>query len=117
MPERLHANGGQPARLELKPYSAELPLGSLTVGVDNIHHDVYLSPQWTEHTRNYLLELIRQIANLSFVGHKEARAPRGPEPPPWRRSAPEPVHEQRPPKGPEHASWKRQTLELVQASL
>ena len=113
MPERLHANGRQPARLELKPYAEELPLGSLAVGVDNIHHDVYLSPQWTEQTRTYLLELIRQIANLSFVG----LTPKGSEHAPWKRQTLELVQESRAPKGPEHASWKRQTLELVQASL
>jgi hypothetical protein len=117
MPEHLHPSGRQPARLELKPYSADLPLGSLAVGVDNIHHDVYLSPQWTEHTRVYLLELIRQIANLSFVGQKDLRPRKGPEEPPWRRQALELAHDPRAPKGPEHASWKRQTLELVQASL
>jgi len=89
------ALAGNFARLELKTYAAELPLGTLTVGVDNIHHDVYLSPTWTEHTRLYLLEFIRQAANLNYAVRKGSR----------------------PPKGPETAAWKRQTLELLQASL
>ena len=78
----------------LKSYTAELPLGSLAVGVDNIHHDVYLSPAWCEQTRTYLLELIRQTANLTYAVQKEPR----------------------PPKGPETGAWKRQLLELLQAS-
>ena len=86
---------GNFARVDLKTYAAELPLGSLTVGVDNIHHDVYLSPAWTEQTRAYLLEFIRQAANLNFSARKGAK----------------------PPKGPETGAWKRQTLELLQASL
>ena len=89
------ALAGNFARLELKTYAAELPLGTLTVGVDNIHHDVYLSPTWTEHTRLYLLEFIRQAANLNYAVRKGSR----------------------PPKGPETGAWKRQTLELLQASL
>jgi class 3 adenylate cyclase len=86
---------GSFARIDLKTYAAELPLGSLTVGVDNIHHDVYLSPTWTEQTRVYLLEFIRQAANLNYSARKGGR----------------------PPKGPETGAWKRQTLELLQASL
>src|SRR5437016_9953534 len=86
---------GNFARVELKTYAAELPLATLTVGVDNIHHDVYLSPIWTEHTRVYLLEFIRQVANLTYSVRKGSR----------------------PPKGPETGAWKRQTLELMQASL
>ena len=86
---------GNPARVDLRTYAAELPLGTLTVGVDNIHHDVYLSPAWTEQTRTYLLEFIRQVANLNYSVRK------GPKPP----------------KGPETGAWKRQTLELLQASL
>src|SRR5580700_11317584 len=86
---------GNFASVDLKTYAAELPLGTLTVGVDNIHHDVYLSPAWTEQTRAYLLEFIRQTANLTFSARKGAK----------------------PPKGPETGAWKRQTLELLQASL
>jgi len=33
---------GSPARINLKTYVAELSLGTLAVGVDNIHHDVFL---------------------------------------------------------------------------
>ena len=89
------ALAGNFARVDLKSYEAELPLGSLTVGVDNIHHDVYLSPAWSEQTRVYLLEFIRQTSKLTFSVRPGAK----------------------PPKGPETGAWKRQTLELMQASL
>ena len=98
MPESSHLTGaGQPARVNLRAYAAELPLGSLAVGVDNIHHDVFLSPLWAAQTRVYLLELIRQISNLTYLVQQDPRQPA--------------------PKGPEHGAWKRQTLELLQASL
>jgi hypothetical protein len=86
-----------PARAELKPYSADLPLGSLAVGVDNIHHDVYLSPQWTEQTRAYVLERVRQASGLSLAVEKNPRRGKS--------------------KVPETAAWKRQLLDLLQASL
>lgn len=86
---------GNLARVNLQTYAAELPLGALAVGVDNIHHDVYLSPAWTEQTRTYLLEYIRQAANLTHSARKGSK----------------------PAKGPEIGAWKRQTLELLQASL
>ena len=89
------ALSGSFARVDLKSYAAELPLGSLTVGVDNIHHDVYLSPAWSEQTRVYLLEFIRQTSKLTFAVRPGAK----------------------PPKGPETGAWKRQTLELMQASI
>jgi class 3 adenylate cyclase len=92
---------GNLARVDLKTYAAELPLGTLTVGVDNIHHDVYLSPAWTEQTRTYLLEFVRQVANLNYSAPKGPKAPKG----------------SKGPKGPETGAWKRQTLELLQASL
>ena len=98
MAERYSLSGAsQPAPVNLKVYAAELPLGSLAVGVDNIHHDVYLSPKFTEQTRTYLLELIRQTANLTYSVEKKKDG--------------------RAPKGPETAAWKRQLLELLQTSL
>ena len=71
------ALSGSFARVDLKSYAAELPLGSLTVGVDNIHHDVYLSPAWTEQTRVYLLEFIRQTAKLTYSVQPGAQASEG----------------------------------------
>jgi hypothetical protein len=88
--------------MNLRPYTPELPLGSLAVGVDNIHHDVYLSPQFSEQTRNYLIELIRQTTKLTYLAQTEQ-------------------HRRHPKvqkaKGPEPVAWKRLLLELLQASL
>jgi hypothetical protein len=91
----LSSNGS--ARPELKPYAADLPLGSLAVGIDNIHHDVYLSPQWTEQTRAYLLERVRQAANLNLAIERKPGRPKN--------------------KIPDTSTWKRQLLDLLQASL
>ena len=42
-------------RAELSRYAPEIPLTSLVVGVDNIHHDVYISPKFVEVTRTFLV--------------------------------------------------------------
>src|SRR5579864_5465220 len=106
MPERTSLlSAGNPARVNLKPYSAELPLGTLAVGVDNIHHDVYLSPGFVESSGAYLLEFIRQIANLSFLSqtdrtHSDRRQT-------GRRTA----------RPAEASFWKRQLSDLLHAGL
>src|SRR5712692_4454814 len=103
MPERPSTlSAGNPARVNLKTYSAELPMGQLAVGVDNIHHDVFLSPRFVELTGPYLLEFIRQSANLAF----SSQADRAPGERDRRGSRP-----------PEPASWKRHLSELLHASL
>jgi hypothetical protein len=100
MPERPSTlSAGNPARVNLKTYSAELPMGRLAVGVDNIHHDVFLSPRFVELTGSYLLEVIRQSANLAFLsqadrapGERDRRGSRAPEPANWRRHLSELLH-------------------------
>ncbi|MGC1685570.1 MAG: hypothetical protein WA734_08130 [Candidatus Acidiferrales bacterium] len=84
----------QPARMKLEPYSAELRLQSLNIGIDNIHFDVFLSPTFAEFARRYLLDLIRQTANVNlFWDH-------------GRKSV-----------APETAAFKKQLSELLQISL
>jgi hypothetical protein len=61
---RIAPSSAHPARMNLEPYSAEIRLEKLTLGLDNIHYDVYLSPKFVEFTRKYLLELLRQFVNL-----------------------------------------------------
>ena len=39
------------ARIELKSYNTAIPMGSLAIGVDNIHHDVFLSPRFVQVAR------------------------------------------------------------------
>lgn len=68
-----------PARVGLKTYQVELPMGSLAVGVDNIHYDVFLSPKWVELTRSYLLELVRQATGLERFLKYDPRAQKPPD--------------------------------------
>src|SRR5580700_10888203 len=68
MPEtHIAPSSTHPARMKLEPYNAEVRLDSLTVGIDNIHYDVYLSPRFVEFTRKYLVDLVRQTVNISLV--------------------------------------------------
>jgi hypothetical protein len=111
MPERTSMlSTGTPARVNLKPYSAELPLGSLAVGVDNIHHDVFLSPTFVETTEAYLLEFIRQIANLPFLSQTDRMQAE-------RRQSGRREADRKVPRAPEAASWKRQLSDLLHAGL
>jgi hypothetical protein len=111
MPERTSMlSTGTPARVNLKPYSAELPLGSLAVGVDNIHHDVFLSPTFVETTEAYLLEFIRQIANLPFLSQTDRMQAE-------RRQSGRREADRKVPRAPEAASWKRQLSDILHAGL
>jgi hypothetical protein len=111
MPERTSIlSSGTPAQVNLRPYSAELPLGTLAVGVDNIHHDVFLSPIFVETTEAYLLEFIRQIANLSFLAQSDRL--QGDRRQPARRE-----NVRKTARAPEAPSWKRQLSDLLHAGL
>lgn len=98
-------SAGSPARINLKPYVAELSLGTLAVGVDNIHHDVFLSPKFVELTGAYLLEFIRQSANLTFLSQTDRSQPDRRQT--HRRAA----------RPPEAAIWKRHLADLLHAGL
>ena len=96
MPETHTApSPAHPARMKLEPYSAEIPLANLTVGIDNIHYDVFLSPRFTEFSRKYLLDLVRQAVNVALLYGKD-RTPHKP---------------------PEHAAFRKMLTELLQESL
>jgi hypothetical protein len=62
-----------PARIELKSYRVRLPLESLSIGVDNIHHDVFLSPKFVQVARDYLFDLIRQHTSGTYLSGIEFR--------------------------------------------
>jgi hypothetical protein len=70
-------------------------MGTLAIGVDNIHHDVFLSPKFVQGARDYLLDLIRQHTN----------------------SAPAPGIEPRPSRGPDSVAFRRLLSEMLQSSL
>src|SRR5277367_6141136 len=61
------------ALIELKSYTATIPMGTLSIGVDNIHHDVFLSPRFLQSTRDYLFNLIRQSTAAAFISGIELR--------------------------------------------
>jgi hypothetical protein len=67
------------ARIELKSYSVTLPMGSLSIGVDNIHHDVFLSPKFVQSARDYLFDLIRQSTSATYFSGIELRSVKGPD--------------------------------------
>ena len=72
-------SAAEAARSELKSYNVTIPMGSLAIGVDNIHHDVFLSPRFVQATRDYLFDLIRQTTSSSYFSGIELRATRGPD--------------------------------------
>ena len=72
-------SAAHPARIKLLPYSAEIRLTTISVGIDNIHYDVFLSPRFVEFTRKYLLDLIRQTANAGQFAGMDRRSNRPPE--------------------------------------
>jgi len=111
MPERTSMlSSGGPARISLKTYFADLPLGTLAVGVDNIHHDVFLSPTFVESTEAYLLEFIRQTVNLPFFSQTDRLQSD-------RRVGVRREADRKPARVPEAASWKRQLSELLHGGL
>ena len=61
-------------RTTLKSHNVTLPMGSLAIGVDNIHHDVFLSPKFVQAARDYLFELIRQNASNTYLSGVEFRS-------------------------------------------
>ena len=96
MPETyLAPSPANPARMKLEPYTAEIRLGSITVGVDNIHYDVFLSPRFVEFIRKYLLDLVRQTVNISLVYGNDRKQSGTPE----------------------HAAFRKMLIEILQASI
>lgn len=67
------------ARIELKSYNTAIPMGSLAIGVDNIHHDVFLSPKFVLASRDYLFDLIRQSTKATYFAGIELRSVKGPD--------------------------------------
>lgn len=69
----------RPPQAEPRPAQGELPLSSLAVGVDNLRHDVVLSPKFSEAARILLFDLIRQKVALGHFPGFERRPVRAPE--------------------------------------
>jgi hypothetical protein len=77
--ETLTPAPSEAAQFELKSYNVTLPLGLLAIGVDNIHHDVFLSPRFVQSAKDYLFDLIRQSTSATFFSGIELRTSRGPD--------------------------------------
>jgi hypothetical protein len=77
--EILLPSTAEEARSELKSYNVTLPMGSLAIGVDNIHHDVFLSPKFVQAAREYLFDVIRQHTSTTYLPGIELRSTRGPD--------------------------------------
>jgi hypothetical protein len=79
--------GGAPDKPELPNLSASTPsvsLDGLTVGVDNLRHDVVLSPKFVELARSQIARLIARHGELE--GLLGAEAPQATQMPSWMRS-------------------------------
>src|SRR5450432_2178062 len=72
--ETLTLGVAEAPKTELKSYTVTLPMGSLAIGVDNIHHDVFLSPRFVQGARDYLFDLIRQSTKATYFPGIELRA-------------------------------------------
>src|SRR5215472_9482520 len=77
--ELLTPSATETARIELKSYNVTLPMGTLSIGVDNIHHDVFLSPKFVQVARDYLFELIRQSTSATYFAGIELKKTKGPD--------------------------------------
>ncbi|HYL87045.1 MAG TPA: hypothetical protein VE263_22670 [Candidatus Angelobacter sp.] len=77
--ELLTLSSAEATSIDLKSYNVTLPMGTLAIGVDNIHHDVFLSPKFVQAARDYLFDLIRHNTSSTYFPGIELRATRGPD--------------------------------------
>ena len=77
--ELLTPISAEAATIDLKSYNVSIPMGTLAIGVDNIHHDVFLSPKFVQSARDYLFDLIRQSTSSAYFPGIELRSTRGPD--------------------------------------
>src|SRR5437867_9729696 len=71
--EILSPSPTEQARPELKSYNVTIPMESLAIGVDNIHHDVFLSPKFVQIARDYLFDVIRHSTSNTYLAGLELR--------------------------------------------
>jgi len=106
--------GGAPEKLALPNLAASTPfvsLEGLSVGVDNLRHDVVLSPKFVEAARAQMARLIARNGDLE--GLLAAEAPQSTQGPSWMRSqagkTAKPKHDP--------SEWRSLLTELQVASL
>jgi hypothetical protein len=80
MPIELSTSSSSEASgIDLKSYNVSIPMGTLAIGVDNIHHDVFLSPKFVQVAHDYLFDLIRLSTSSTQFPGMEPRPTRGPD--------------------------------------
>jgi len=77
--ETLMSGAPEAVGSELKSYNLTIPMGTLAIGVDNIHHDVFLSPKFVQAARDYLFDLIRQSTRANYFSGIELRRVKAPD--------------------------------------
>jgi hypothetical protein len=103
-------------QLDLKGYAPRIELQGLVPGIDNVRHDVYLSPLFAETARAQIVRLIAKYGNVEdLVAPEPAAAPA----PPSRimRSAAPPAPRPAPRAGGEATDFKRMLTDLQVAVL
>ncbi|HEU5453413.1 MAG TPA: hypothetical protein VFU76_15565 [Terriglobales bacterium] len=108
--ENLVEHAGQ---LRLISYAPRLEVEGLVAGVDNLRHDVFLSPLFTEVARNHLARLIAIKGDVQDMVTPEPVS-RPEEPPPWLIVRPQGGKTPPPPPPPE---FKTALADLLVASL
>ncbi len=63
-------------QLSLTSYEPSLALEGLVTGIDNVRHDVFLSPKFTECARQFIFRLIARHGNVEDLAAEEARSSR-----------------------------------------
>jgi class 3 adenylate cyclase len=63
-------------QLSLTSYEPSLALQGLITGIDNVRHDVFLSPKFTDVARQFIFRLIARHGNVEDLAAEEARSSR-----------------------------------------
>ncbi len=101
-------------QVSLTGYVPRLELSGLLTGIDNVRHDVFLSPTFAEVARQHVFRLIAMygsVEDLVLVSQETHEAPHVAPPPfAWGRSA---ASRPAPKPGAEPADFKRQLTDLM----
>jgi hypothetical protein len=102
-------------QLALATYTPEIKLEGLLTGVDNVRHDVHLSPKFAETARAHLVKLIAKYGNVEDLTQSEPLASANQNNVPvWSRPKIDPV---KPKPADPSAEFKRMLADLQLASL
>ncbi|PYP91288.1 MAG: hypothetical protein DMG65_08415 [Candidatus Angelobacter sp. Gp1-AA117] len=96
-------------QLSLTSYVPSIVLENLVAGIDNLRHDVFISPRFTEATRQHIFRLIAKHGNVEDLTADDLLASRAAGRPNERIPGASPNHSS---KSTEPAEFKRQLTEL-----